>query len=76
MAKQIINWSYWLGAVCAVLALLARAFDALGVHFFLSFSTRGNPIDYRTFLDGSILLFVICIATASHAAPSSRERQT
>lgn len=75
MAKQIINWSYWLGAVCAVLALLARAFNALGVHFFLSFSTRGNPISYRTFLDGAILLFVICIATANHVGGKSRASQ-
>jgi hypothetical protein len=75
MAKQIINWSYWLGAVCTLLALLARAFNALGVHFFLSFSTRGNPIDYRTFLDGAILLFVICIATANHGRVNSRASQ-
>jgi len=75
MAKQIINWSYWLGAVCAVLALLARAFNALGVRFFLSFSTRGNPIDYRTFLDGAILLFVICIATANYGRVNSRASQ-
>jgi hypothetical protein len=75
MAKQIINWSYWLGAVCALLALLARAFNALGVHFILSFSTRGNPISYRTFLDGAILLFVICIATANHVGVNSRVHQ-
>jgi hypothetical protein len=75
MAKQIINWSYWLGAVCAILALLARAFNALGVRFFLSFSTRGNPIDYRTFLDGAILLFVICIATANYGRVNSRASQ-
>jgi hypothetical protein len=75
MAKQITQWGYWLGAVCALLALLARACNALGIHFLLSFTTRGNPIDYRTFFDGAILLFVISIATAKYVALSSTERQ-
>jgi hypothetical protein len=51
MGKQIIRWSYWLGAVFAALALLARALNVLGMNF-LFFSTRGNAISYRTFLDG------------------------
>jgi hypothetical protein len=74
MGKQIIKWSYWLGAVFAVLALVARAFNALGFTF-LAFATRGNSIDYRTFLDGAIFLFVISIATANYVALNSRERQ-
>ena len=74
MAKQIIKWSYWLGAVCAVLALLARALNAVGIHFLL-FRTRGNSIGYNTYLDGSLFLFVISIATASYFGLNSRERQ-
>jgi hypothetical protein len=74
MGKLIIKWSYWLGAVCAVLALLARAFNVLGISF-LSFTTRGNSIGYRTFLDGAIFLFVISIATTNYVGVRSRERQ-
>jgi hypothetical protein len=74
MGKQIIKWSYWLGAMFAVLALVARAFDVLGFRF-LAFATRGSSIDYRTFLDGAIFLFVISIATANYVGLNSRERQ-
>ena len=75
MAKQIIKWSYWLGAVCAVLALLGRTFNALGIHVFLPLSTRGNAISFRSFLDGAIFLFVISIATATYAGFGSQERR-
>ncbi len=74
MGKQIVKWSYWLGAACAVLALVARASNALGIRF-LAFTTRGSTIDYRTYLDGAILLFVISIATANCFGLNSRERQ-
>jgi hypothetical protein len=74
MGKQIIRWSYWLGAAFAVLALLARALNVLGMNF-LFFSTRGNAISYRTFLDGAIFLFVLSIATANYVGLNSRERQ-
>ena len=74
MGKHIIRLSYWLGAVFGVLALVARAFNALGFRF-LAFTTRGSSIDYRTFLDGAIFLFVISIATANYVGLNSRERQ-
>ncbi|HEV7966432.1 MAG TPA: hypothetical protein VGP19_02615 [Candidatus Acidoferrales bacterium] len=74
MAKQIVKWSYWLGAVCAVLALLARALNVFGMHFLL-FRTRGNAIGYTTFLDGALFLFVVSIATANYVGLNSRERQ-
>jgi len=74
MGKQIVKLSYWLGAVCGVLALVARAANALGIRF-LAFTTRGNSIGYRTFLDGAIFLFVISIATANYFGLNSRERQ-
>ena len=70
--EHIIKWSYWLGALCAVLALLTRALNVVGVNF-LAFSTRGNPIDYRTFLDGTIFLLVISIATTSYSRLHSQK---
>jgi hypothetical protein len=74
MGKQIIRWSYWLGAGFAVLALVARAFNALGMNF-LFFSTRGNAISYHTYLDGAVFLFVLSIATTNYVGLNSRERQ-
>ena len=74
MGKHIIRWTYWMGALFAVLALLARAFNVLGVNF-LFFATRGNAISYRTFLDGAVFLFVLSIATANYVGLNSRERQ-
>jgi hypothetical protein len=74
MGNHIIRWSYWLGAVFAVLALLARAFNVLGVNF-LFFTTKGNSISYRTFLDGALFLFVLSVATTNYVGLNSRERQ-
>ena len=74
MGNHIVKLSYWLGALCAVLALVARATNMFGIRF-LAFTTRGSSIDYRTYLDGAILLFVISIATANYFGLNSRERQ-
>jgi hypothetical protein len=72
MEKLIIKWSYWLGAACSAIALLTRALDILGANF-LAFTTKGNPIGYRTFLDGAIFLLVISIATANYAGTASQK---
>ena len=71
MEKQIVTWSYWLGMVCAVLAILARLFNAAGSNF-LDFLTRGNPVGYRSFLDGAVLLFLIAIASATYSLQKNR----
>ena len=65
MEKHIIQWSYWLGVVCVVLALVTRALNVLGVASLVL--GRGNPIGYRSFLDGALLFFLTAIATASYA---------
>ena len=71
MGKQVITWSYVLGAVFAVLALVAKALNAVGVNV-LNFETRGNHIGYRSFLDGALLLLVISISTAAYNSQKSR----
>jgi hypothetical protein len=43
MGKHIIRWSYWLGAVFAVLASLARGLNALGQGTQNSKSKAGHP---------------------------------
>jgi hypothetical protein len=75
MAKLVIQWSFWLGVVFAVLAPIARAFNALGISF-LVYQTKGGSIGYRTYLDGAIFLFVISIATTNYVGLGSRERQS
>ena len=74
MGKQIVRWSYWLGAACALVAVVARLLNLVGRQLEL-FPTRGNPIGYHTFLDGALLFFVISIATAEYAGSISRGRQ-
>jgi len=66
MEKHVIKWSYWLGVVCAVVALVTRALNVLGIPANLV-AGRGNPIAYRSFFDGALLFFVTAIATASYA---------
>jgi putative copper export protein len=74
MGKHLIKWSYWLGAVLVLLALAARVLNAKGMNI-LFISTRGNPITYRTFLDGALFFFVLSIATANYIGLKSREHQ-
>jgi hypothetical protein len=65
MEKHIIRYSYWLGVLSVLLALLTRALNILGLSIG-TISTRGNLIDYRSFLNGSVLFFLTAIATASY----------
>jgi hypothetical protein len=65
MKKHIIRYSFWLGVLSVLLALLTRALNILGVSL-STISTRGAPIAYRTFLDGAQLFFLTAIATASY----------
>jgi hypothetical protein len=69
--KHIITWSYWLGMVSAVLAVLARLLNAAGSSS-LNFLTKGNPVGYRSLLDGAVLLFLIANASASYSSQKSR----
>ena len=56
MVKHVITWSYWLGVLFAVLTLLTRALNILGVAFLLFF-TRGVPITYFSYFDAASLIF-------------------
>ena len=65
MGKQVSKLSYWLGALCAVLALLSRGLDVLGVRF-LVFNTKGAGIGYHTYWDAAVFFLVISIAAATY----------
>lgn len=63
MEKHIMRWSYWLGVVCVVLAVVIRILNALGLPTIL-LQTRGNAISFRSFVDGALLFLITSIATA------------
>lgn len=66
MEKQIMRWSYLLGVICVVVALLLRAADAAG--WLHTINTRGTALGYMSFLKGALMFLVACIATSSYTA--------
>lgn len=66
MEKHIVRFSYWLAMVCLALALIMRVASLAGASFSQLF-TKGNPVSYRTFLVGALLLFLVTIATRSYS---------
>jgi hypothetical protein len=73
MVKYIAVGSYWLGVVCALVAVVGRICDALGIAFVRIF-TKGNTIDVRSFLDAGLLFLFIAIASANYEWFQSRQR--
>lgn len=75
MKKHINTWSYWLGLSSAVVALVMRAFNALGV-WLPGTVVQGVTIWYMSFYKAALLFFLINIATAldhwCHAVLSQR----
>jgi len=66
MEKHIMQWSYWLGVICVVSAIVTRFLNTLGLPSML-LQTRGNSISYRSFVDGALLFLITSIATAGFA---------
>jgi hypothetical protein len=73
MVKYIGVASYWLGVVFSVVAVVTRIGNALGYEF-AHVSTRGNNIDFRSFLDAGLLFLFIAIASANYEWFQSRQR--
>ena len=65
MERLIVKGSFWLGNVCAALALLARGLDALGINT-LNFTTKGSEIGYHTFMDATFFFYLISIALTTY----------
>lgn len=64
MENLIERYSYWLGVVCVVIAVLLRAANALGILH--EIGTRGTAMSYMSFLKGALLFLLVAIATANH----------
>ena len=73
VVKYIAVVSYWLGVVCALVSIVARICDALGI-VFVRILTKGNTIDFRSFLDAGLLFLFIAIASANYEWMQSRQR--
>ena len=64
MEKQVIRWSYLLGVICVVLAVLFRAANAMG--WMGDIHTAGSSIGYMSFLKGAVLFLLTSIATSGY----------
>jgi hypothetical protein len=72
MERNIIHWTYWLGIASLVIALLWRAFNALGL--WLPMQLReGQTIYYMSFYKASLLFFVAAIASMSYVRYKSQK---
>jgi len=74
MRKQVVIVSYWLGSVCAVLGLTARALDAFGMNF-IDFATKGGGIGYHSLMDGTLFFYMISIGSASYEMYMARQAE-
>jgi hypothetical protein len=66
LVKLIARATYWLGITCTALALALRLFNALGFEI-LHFTTKGNTIDFRSFLDAALLFLFASMASSLYA---------
>lgn len=73
MERNIAHWTYWLGIASLVVALLWRAFNALGL--WLPMHIReGETVYYMSFYKASLLFFVAAIASSCYAGFNSQKR--
>jgi len=75
MQKQIIKGSFWLGSLCAILALVARSLDVLGFNT-LNFSTKGSEIGYHTFMNGTFFFYLFSIAVSNFTKLNSHHNSS
>ena len=69
MEKYLTKWAYWLGIACAVIALIIRGFQAVGLY--LDFP--GVNLGYMSFYKASFLLLAVAIATTVTLRPVQKE---
>jgi hypothetical protein len=72
MEKYILMVSYWLGILCAVLAIVARISSSLGYEM-VTLNARGHAIDYHSLLDAALLFLFVAMASAGYASFKSRQ---
>ena len=68
MEKHLIKWSYWLGVVSAVIALVWRALTAFGVLHMEQKLIPGVSVWYASFMKAAVLFLLISIASYCYSA--------
>ena len=71
MEKRITEWSYWLGILCVVVALIWRGLNTLGL--FGADIRAAQTIWHTTVYKAAILFLVTAIATANYTWARSQK---
>ena len=66
MEKKILQYSYWLGVACVVVALAWRAATVMG--FGAGSMMQGISLTYMSFFKGALLFLVTAVATGAYQA--------
>ena len=72
MAKKLVEWSYFAGLVCAVIAIAWRGLAALGLGP-VEISFRGGIVGTITLFKAAVLLLVVAIASANYLWSQSQK---
>jgi hypothetical protein len=73
MERNIAHWTYLLGIASLIVALLWRAFNALGL-WLPMYIREGETVYYMSFYKASLLFFIAAIASSSYAGFRSQKR--
>lgn len=60
MDKYLTKWTYWLGVGCAVISLIIRVFNGVGLYA----DIFGMNLGHMSFYKASFLLLAVAIATS------------
>jgi hypothetical protein len=74
LEKYITRWSYHLGVIALVLAVVIRAIDVVAPTMSV-IPTKGDGIGYKAFMDGAFLCFITTIASACYGWVNSQRSQ-
>lgn len=72
MEKKIAQYSYWLGLLCAVIAIGWRAANALGL--FVTTYAPGVNFGYLSAYKGALILFLVTIATSAYVSVTGQKQ--
>lgn len=60
MEKNLAKWTYWLGVACALISVIIRGLNGIGLYF----DFPGLNLGHMSFYKASLLLLAVAIATS------------
>lgn len=69
MEKHLAKWTYWAGVACALISLVIRALNGVGLYV----DFPGMNLGHMSFYKASFLLLAIAIATTVTLRPAQKE---